>query len=268
MKAEKLFDMTGRVAFVTGAASGLGLAMAEVLAENGALVIMADINGDALESQVGRMGDAGLAVEAALLDVAETERLRACIDSVVQRHGRLDAVFANAGASSGPGYGTEAGRISGQIEHTSFVTWEHVLKVNLTGVFATVQAAAAHMKAQKSGRIIVTASIAGLRADAFVGYPYSVTKAAVINLVRQAARELAPYNVLVNAIAPGPFLTNLAGGRLRKDPAAHEEFRRVVPLGRIAEPDEIKGLALFLASPASSYLTGTVIPIDGGITAG
>ena len=268
MKADKLFDMTGKVAFVTGAASGLGLAMAQVLAENGARVTMADINGDALEPVVEAMRAGGLAVEAALLDVADTERLRECIDGVAHRHGRLDAVFANAGISSGPGFGTEAGRISGQIDHVSFVTWEAVLRVNLTSVFATMQAAAVHMKAQKSGRIVVTASIAGLRADRFVGYPYSAAKAALINLVRQAARELAPFNVLVNAIAPGPFITNLAGGRLRNDPAAHEEFRRIVPLGRIAEPDEIKGLALFLASQASSYLTGTVIPIDGGITAG
>jgi NAD(P)-dependent dehydrogenase (short-subunit alcohol dehydrogenase family) len=267
MKAEKLFDVSGRVAFVTGAASGLGLAMAEVLAENGACVTMADINGDALEPLVDKMRDAGLMVEAALLDVAETDQLRECIDGVMHRQGRLDAVFANAGASSGPGFATEAGRISGQIDHTSPEVWERVLKVNLTSVFATMQAAAAHMKVQKSGRIIVTSSIAGMRADTLVGYPYAATKAAVINLVRQAARELGPYNVLVNAIAPGAFITNFAGGRMR-DPRAREEFRRVVPLGRVGETAEIKGLALFLASPASSYLTGAVIPIDGGVTAG
>jgi NAD(P)-dependent dehydrogenase (short-subunit alcohol dehydrogenase family) len=267
MKAEKLFNVSGQVAFVTGAASGLGLAMAEVLAENGACVTMADINGDALEALVRNMRGAGCAVDAAVLDVADTDGLRQGIDAVVKKHGRLDAVFANAGISSGPGFATAAGRISGQIDQTSLATWERVLDVNLTSVFATMQAAATHMKAQRSGRIIVTSSIAGLRADTLVGYPYAVSKAALNNLVRQAARELAPYNVLVNAIAPGVFRTNIAGGRLR-DPAAEEEFRRIVPLGRIAEPGEIKGLALFLASPASSYVTGTVIPIDGGVTAG
>lgn len=267
MKAEKLFNVSGRVAFVTGAASGLGLAMAEVLAENGACVIMADIDADALEAQVRKMREAGSAVEAALLDVADTDRLRQGIDAVVKKHGRLDAVFANAGISSGPGFATVAGRISGQIDHTSLATWGRVLDVNLTGVFVTMQAAAAHMKAQRSGRIIVTSSIAGRRAETLVGYPYAATKAALNNLVRQAARELAPYNVLVNAIAPGVFLTNIGGGRLR-DPAAQEEFRRIVPLGRIADAGEIKGLALFLASPASSYVTGTVIPVDGGVTAG
>lgn len=267
MKAEKLFDVAGQVAFVTGAASGLGLAMAEVLAENGARVTMADIDADTLEALVRRMRAAGSAVEAAVVDVADAGALRQRIDEVAGKHGRLDAVFANAGISSGPGFATEAGRISGQIEHTSLATWERVLEVNLTGVFVTMQAAAAHMKAQRSGHIIVTSSIAGMRADTLVGYPYAVTKAALNNLVRQAARELAPYNVLVNAIAPGVFRTNIAGGRLC-DPAAREEFRRIVPLGRIADPGEIKGLALFLASPASSYVTGTVIPIDGGVTAG
>ena len=267
MKAEKLYNVTGQVAFVTGAASGLGRAMAEVLAENGACVTMADIDGDALEALVRTMRQAGSAVEAAVLDVADTDALRGGIDAVVKRHGRLDAVFANAGISSGPGFATAAGRISGQIDHTSLATWRKVLDVNLTSVFVTMQAAAAHMKAQRSGRIIVTSSIAGLRAETFVGYPYAATKAALINLVRQAARELAPYNVLVNAIAPGVFCTNIAGGRLR-DPAVQEEFRRIVPLGRIADAAEIKGLALFLASPASSYVTGTVIPIDGGVTAG
>ena len=268
MKAEKLFDVSGQVAFVTGAASGLGLAMAQVLAENGARVAMVDIDGARLQPLVRKMLEAGCDVESVVLDVADVEALRHSIDAAAKKHGRLDAVFANAGISSGPGIATETGRISGRIENTSLDTWERVLKINLTSVFVTMQAAAAHMKAQRSGRIVVTASIAGLRADGFVGYPYSATKAALVNLVRQAARELAPYNVLVNAIAPGPFLTNLAGGRLRNDPAAHEEFRRIVPLGRIAEPREIKGLALFLASQASSYLTGTVIPIDGGITAG
>jgi len=267
MKAEKLFNVTGQVAFVTGAASGLGRAMAEVLAENGACVTMADIDGDALETLVREMRETGSAVEAAVLDVTDTDALRNRIDAVAKRHGRLDAVFANAGISSGPGFATVAGRISGQIDRTSLATWGKVLDMNLTSVFVTMQAAAAHMKAQRSGRIIVTSSIAGLRAETLVGYPYAATKAALINLVRQAARELAPYNVLVNAIAPGVFFTNIAGGRLR-DPAVQEEFRRIVPLGRIADAGEIKGLALFLASPASSYLTGTVIPIDGGVTAG
>jgi NAD(P)-dependent dehydrogenase (short-subunit alcohol dehydrogenase family) len=142
-----------------------------------------------------------------------------------------------------------------------------VVAINLTGAFTTMQAAARHMIPRKSGRIIVVASIAGLMAEPNVGYAYAATKAAVVNLVRQAAVELAQHNVLVTGIAPGPFRTNISGGRIN-DPNVARHFEEMVPLGRIAEPDEIKGLALLLASPASRYMTGITIPIDGGATAG
>src|SRR6185503_149080 len=217
--------VTGRVALVTGAASGLGLAYAEVLADNGAHVTLVDIDAVGLERAAMKFRQAGCEVHHAALDVADTRALREAIDAAARRYGRLDVVFANAGMSAGPGYLTE----TGQIGNVKLEEWRRVLDVNLTAVFATVQAAAAHMKAQKSGRIIVTASIAGLRAETPVGYAYAATKAAVINLVRQAAMELASYNVLVNAIAPGPFLTNIAGGRLHRDPEAVRMFQSMVP---------------------------------------
>jgi NAD(P)-dependent dehydrogenase (short-subunit alcohol dehydrogenase family) len=122
------------------------------------------------------------------------------------------------------------------------------------------------MKRQRSGRIVVVASVAGLKSEVMCGYAYTATKAAVVNLVRQSAMELAPYDVMVNGIAPGPFRTNIAGGRIQK-PEVEAEFASMVPLGRIASPDEIKGLALLLCSQASSFMTGTTIPIDGGIMA-
>ena len=248
MKARELFDVEGHVAVVTGAASGLGLAMAEAMAENGARVTMVDVDGEGLEAAVVRLRDAGFAVEPAELDVTDGDALGRAIDGAAERSGRLDAVFANAGISAGPGFPTPVGHLAA-VERA---TWERVLDVNLTAVFETIRAAAVHMKAQRSGRIVVTSSIAGLGAEAMVGYAYVATKAAVNNLVRQAALELAPYNVMVNAMAPGPFLTNIGGGRL-KDPEVAARFTELVPLGRIARPDEIKGLALLLASPASSY---------------
>jgi len=131
----------------------------------------------------------------------------------------------------------------------------------------TVQAAAEVMKAQKRGRIIVTASIGGMRSEPMTGYAYATTKAAICNLVRHAALELATHGVVVNAIAPGPFLTNIGNGRLN-DPAVRAAFAADVPQGRLAHTDEIQGLALLLASPAASFITGAVIPIDGGATAG
>ncbi len=263
MKAADLFDVSGHVAFVTGAASGLGLAMAEVMADNGAHVVMADINPDTLEHHAERLSDAGRSVEGVVLDVADLDALRAAIDNAAESRGRLDAAFANAGISAGPGYLTEAGRI----DSVDPARWDEVVQVNLTSVFATVQAAARHMKRRKSGRIVVTSSIAGLKSEHLVGYAYAATKAGVVNLVRQAAMELAPHNVTVNAIAPGPFFTNIAGGRLN-DPEAARAFAEMVPMGRIADTTELQGLALLLASPAGSFITGTAIPIDGGCTAG
>jgi NAD(P)-dependent dehydrogenase (short-subunit alcohol dehydrogenase family) len=264
MRAETLFDVRGRVTIVTGAASGLGLAMAEVMAENGALVTMIDVDPVALDAAVAHLAQAGHAVDPVVLDVRETATLRAAIATTAEKHGRLDVVFANAGISAGPGFQLPAG----EIDAVDVGRWQQVLQVNLTSVFVTLQAAAQRMKAQRSGRIIVTSSIGGIRAERMVGYAYAATKAALNNLVRQAALELAPYNVLVNAIAPGPFLTNIAGGRLHREPETVRKFADMVPLGRIARPDELKGLALLLASPASSFITGAVIPIDGGVTAG
>lgn len=263
MKADQLFNVQGHVAFVTGAASGLGLAMAEVMADNGARVVMTDIDPRNLKTQADRLAAGGCSVEAVTLDVASLSALRQAIDDAAETHGRLDIVFANAGISAGPGYQTEAG----QINAVDPANWDQVVHTNLTSVFATIQAAAAHMKKQRSGRIVVTSSIAGLKAEHMVGYAYAATKAAIINLVRQSAMELAPYNISINAIAPGPFLTNIGNGRLN-DPDVVKQFADTVPMGRVAETQEMQGLALLLASPASSYITGTVIPIDGGCTAG
>jgi len=256
------FSMDGQVAMVTGAASGLGLAIAEVLAEAGAHVALADIDREGLDRAIGRISAVGGRAEAVLLDVSDREAIRQTTDELVAQHGRLDAMVANAGVTAGPGYLTE----TGQINAVDDDQWDRVLQINLTGVFATIQSAAKHMKAQKSGRIIAIASVAGLKSEVMCGYAYTATKSAVVNLVRQSAMELAAYNVMVNGIAPGPFRTNIAGGRIRQ-PEVAGQFAAMVPLGRIADPEEIKGLALLLASPASSFMTGVTIPVDGGIMA-
>jgi NAD(P)-dependent dehydrogenase (short-subunit alcohol dehydrogenase family) len=264
MKAEKLFDVSGHVAFVTGAGDGLGRAMAEVMAENGALVVMTDIDGAKLEAAAAPLEQRGCKIETAVVDVADLARLERVLDDTAKKHGRLDAVFANAGISAGPSYRWP----EGEIDRVDMERWNQVLHVNLTSVFVTMRRAAHHMRKQKSGRIVVTASIGGMQAEHMVGYAYAATKAAIINLARQASQELAPHNVLVNAIAPGPFLTNIAGGRLHREPEVRKAFEDIVPLGRLGTVEEIKGLALYLGSPASSFMTGACIPIDGGATAG
>ena len=258
-----MFDLHGQLALVTGAACGLGLAIAEVLLEAGAAVVLADHDAQALSREAARLREAGFsAVHERLVDVSRESEVDALFEEVA---GTLDSpaiVFANAGVSAGRGFLVEAGQLQNvQMEH-----WQRVLDVNLGGVLLTMRAAARAMKPLGRGRIIVTASIAGLRAEAMSGYAYVASKAAVINLVRQAAAELAPHGVLVNAIAPGPFATELNGGRL-KLPESAERMRTYIPLGRIAAADEIKGIALLLASGASSYITGAVIPVDGGASA-
>ena len=264
MKQQDLFDVKGHVAFITGAASGLGLAFAEVMAENGARVVLADVDAAGLERATSRLASAGCAVEHAVVDIGDSEALRAAIDGTAERHGRLDAVFANAGVTSGPGFDISP---DGTIDAMDMTLFNRAIDLNLTATFMTIRFAATHMKRQRSGSIIATTSIAGTRSEPLVGYGYVAAKAAIGNVVRHAAVDLAPYNVRVNAIAPGPFLTNIGDGRLHREPERAKKFAAMVPLGRLAQPDEIKGLALLLASNAGSFITGTVIPIDGGATA-
>ena len=203
-------------------------------------------------------------VEPAALDISDDAAVRALFAEVSARRGRIDIVFANAGISAGPGFGTAA---SGGIEQLDLVAFRRVLDINLTANVLILHLAAAHMKAGGGGSIVVTSSVAGLRADPMVGYAYAASKAALNNVVRQAAVELAPYGVRVNAIAPGPFLTNIAAGRLHREPETRKRFEESVPMGRLGDPGEIGPLALLLASGAGSFITGAVIPIDGGATA-
>jgi NAD(P)-dependent dehydrogenase (short-subunit alcohol dehydrogenase family) len=248
------FDVSGLGVVVTGAASGLGLAMAEVMAEGGARVTLADLDADGLAAAADRLGGD---VRTHRLDVSDPDSVAALFDDAAAAHGRVDVAFANAGISTEPGVMNELGGL----EALDVDEWRTVLGVNLDGVLFTMREAARHMKPQGSGRIIVTASTAGFGTDPLVGYSYSATKAAVIILVRQAALELARHGVHVNAIAPGPFRTNIGSSSA---PIPDEAWYDIVALGRMAEPDELKGVALLLASPASSFMTGAVIPVDGG----
>ena len=281
---EDLFDVRGQVALVTGGASGLGYAFASILAQAGATVVIADWNTETLEKAVLGLADLAAAARAEAgqeppvvtkgadggiqtpplisgrgLDVSDAAAVRALVDRIATMHGKIDIVFANAGVARGrPPLLKE-----GWLDDMSMTDYNALIDVNLHGVVYTVQAAARHMKRQRSGSIVTTASTAGLRNDPYTPYSYAIAKAAVVNFTKQAAHDLARWNVRVNAIAPGPFKTNLGGGA-PTSAAAEEMWKAVVPLGRMGDPAEIRGLALLLASNASSFMTGGVYPIDGG----
>jgi NAD(P)-dependent dehydrogenase (short-subunit alcohol dehydrogenase family) len=260
--AERLFDVRDARVVVTGAASGLGFAMAEVMAEGGAQVTLADLNPVMLEEATGKLAEGGAKVRSFQLDVSDGDQVDALFGEVVEAQGGVDVVYANAGISLEPGFTDPKGGLAA-IDREA---WDKVLGVNLNGVVFTMGAAAEAMKRQGSGKIVVTASNAGLKVEPLVGYSYAATKAAVAHIVRQAAQELGPHGINVNAIAPGPFRTRIGGGKL-PDAEVEKLWADLIPLGRMAETDELKGLALLLGSPAASFITGAVILIDGGAVA-
>jgi NAD(P)-dependent dehydrogenase (short-subunit alcohol dehydrogenase family) len=264
--AESIFDVRGTRAVVTGSAVGLGFAMAEVLAENGARVMLADIDAERLEQARESLTGRGLSARSRVTDVSDEAQVEALFDAVVSQEGGVDVVFANAGLAAVPGFVVEGGQ---ELATIDFADFDRVIAVNLRGALMTMKHAAAAMKRQRSGRIVVTSSVAGLQAEPVVCYGYISSKAALINVVRQAALDLARYGILVNAICPGPFKGTMIGGGNTLDPAAEleERWSQPVPLKRMATTAEMRGLVLFLASPASSYVTGAAHVIDGGMLA-
>ncbi|WP_414920439.1 SDR family NAD(P)-dependent oxidoreductase [Pseudomonas sp. IT-P218] len=267
--AAHLFDVSGLACVITGGASGIGLACAEALAENGAKVTLMDINANSLDGIVSSLTRRGLDVRGELVDVSDRASVATAFQNTVNHYGRLDVVFANAGIDAGPGFlGRDGQRVfEGTLENLDLRNWERVISINLNGVLHCLQESAKHMKPQGSGKIVVTTSIASLRSVAWVGTPYLPAKAGASHLMRQAALELAKYNIQVNAIAPGAFATNIADGHVR-DPEVRRLLEAGNPQHRVGDPAEIKGIALLLASRASSFITGSEIVIDGGALLG
>jgi NAD(P)-dependent dehydrogenase (short-subunit alcohol dehydrogenase family) len=257
------FKMDGEVAFVTGAASGIGRQISTAMAEAGADVVLADIDEAGATEVADEIADAtGAATLAVEVDVTDPEAVDAAVEATVEEFGRLDAAFANAGIAE----------LERQVGNYDAAQWERIIGVNLSGVFHTDRAAAAVMAEQEDGGSIVnTASVYGLRASNLMGtmYAYTAAKGGVVNLTRALATTVGEDGVRVNAIAPSHVRTQIAGGYLQEDaPGAMQTVQeRIVertPLGRISEPEEIKGLAVFLASDASSYCTGYTYAVDGG----
>jgi NAD(P)-dependent dehydrogenase (short-subunit alcohol dehydrogenase family) len=265
MKIPELFRVDGQVALVTGGASGIGYACAEVLADNGAKVCILDRDAAKLDEAKERLSAASPDIMAQQADVTDFASMQKATGHVIEHFGRLDIAFINAGIGGGPGFLDMSGKRNpaGAVENLDDKFWYGHITGNLTSVFVSLKSVVPIMREQRSGSIIVTTSVAALKPENFVCTAYLAAKAGAAHLVRQVALELARYNVRVNAIAPGSFITAIGGGRMA-DPEVQRRFAAANPLGRMATPDEIQGLALFLASAASSYVTGAQLAIDGG----
>jgi NAD(P)-dependent dehydrogenase (short-subunit alcohol dehydrogenase family) len=230
---------------------------------------MLDVHPQRIENETQRLREAGLDVRGKTVDVTDHKALDAAVDEAAREYGRLDVVCANAGIDSGPGFvgswvGSQRQRdAQGALESYSDERWNRVIDINLNGIFATVRAAARHMKPRKSGRIIVTTSLAATHVEPAIGSAYMAAKAGAAHFMRSAALELAGYNITVNAIAPGFIVTNIGGGHAH-NPETQKAVGKVIPMHRVGFPEDLQGLALFFASPGSGYITGQEVVIDGG----
>ena len=249
----KTFDLTGRVALVTGAYRGLGFAIARGLGEAGATVVLNGRKPEALASAARALTDAGLAADTVTFDVTDRDAVREGVAAVTARHGGIDILVNNAGIQR-----------RGPLVDFPEQDWNDVIATNLTAPFTVSQAVLPGMIARKRGKIIHIASLMSELARPTV-VPYTAAKGGVRQLTRGMAVELAPHGIQVNAIAPGYFATEM--NRALIDNA---EFNAWVckrtPAGRWGDPAEMAGLAVFLASAASNYMTGQMLVMDGGMS--
>ena len=251
-----MFDLSGKVAVVTGASRGIGEAIAASFAQAGAAVVLTGRKQESLDLAAQRVRDAGGRALAVAAHAGREADAAMVVERTLAEFGRLDILVNNAGTN--PHFGPI---LTAEESH-----WDKIFDVNVKGYFFMAKAAAPAMQRAGGGKIINMASIAGINPGPMMGV-YSTSKAAVIMLTKVLAAELASDNIQVNAIAPG-FIKTRFSAALWTNPALNEAIERVTPQGRVAEPGEVTGAALYLASDASSFTTGSVLVVDGGITLG
>jgi NAD(P)-dependent dehydrogenase (short-subunit alcohol dehydrogenase family) len=248
----ELFDLSGRVAIVTGGSRGLGEEMAEGLAEAGASLMLCARREEWLTPTVTAMGRQGFRVEGTVCDVAQADQVQAVVDRTMAAYGRIDILINNAGVSWGA-----------RPEDMPLDKWQKVIDVNLTGAFLFSQAAGREMLKREYGRIINVASVSGIQASVagphYAGY--AASKAGLMGLTRELAASWGRQGIRVNAIAPGFFHSRLADPAIR---IAQPRITASNPIPRVGAAGELKGVAVFLAADASNYITGQVIVVDGG----
>jgi NAD(P)-dependent dehydrogenase (short-subunit alcohol dehydrogenase family) len=247
------FDFKGEVVVVTGGSRGLGLEIAHAFGQAGAKVVITARREQWLNEAESFLKDQGIAVDAMICDVADATSVERMAQQAIEKHNKIDVLVNNAGLT----WGAPA-------ETMPFERWRQVIDANITGTFLMSQAVGRSMLERKKGAIVNVASIAGLGGGQINTVGYNASKAAVINLTRALAIEWAARGIRVNAIAPGLFRTRMSEVLVQRAEAANVP---VAPLGRIGKPGEIAPTVLFLASEGASYITGQIIPIDGGRSA-
>lgn len=250
-----LFDLTGKVALVTGASRGIGESIARLLAAYGAHVIVSSRKIDGCEAVAQSIRDNGGKASAWACHVGEMAQIDATFEHIKSEHGKLDILVNNAAANP----------FFGHILDTDLAAYEKTVDVNIRGYFFMSIAAGKMMKEQGGGVMLNTASVNGLSPGDMQGI-YSITKAAVISMTKSFAKECGPLNIRVNALLPGLTDTKFASA-LTSNEAILKKALKIIPLGRVADPDEMAGTVLYLVSDASSYTTGTTVVVDGGMTA-
>ncbi len=257
MLVKQLFDLTGKVALVTGGSRGLGLQMAEALAEQGARIAITARKANELDEAAAHLRTLGADVLTHPADLSDAAAAAPLVEAVMSKWGQIDILINNAGAS----WGAPA-------EKHPLEAWHKVLNLNLTALFVLSQAVAnATMIPRRKGKIVNIASIAGLAGTDPHFMPtiaYNSSKGGVVNFTRSLAAEWAQYDIHVNAIAPGVFPSKMSKGMIDR---AEEYILEHTPMRRLGTDHDLKGLTVLLCSAASDYMTGTIIPVDGGFSA-
>ena len=250
-------DYKGKVALVTGAASGMGLATARAFAEAGAAVVLADYRADVVEEEAARLRAEGHQALALACDVSDDAQVAALVERTVLEFGSLDVAFNNAG-------------VMAKIAHTAESTrqeWDRVTGVNLGGVWSCLKYELQQMERQGSGAIVNNASVGALTGNPGIS-SYIASKHGVIGLTRTAALEYVKKGIRVNAINPGLIDTHIGRAVVEGDEEAYRAMERLVPMGRAGKPEEIASAVLWLCSPGAGYVVGESLTIDGGMTVG
>jgi NAD(P)-dependent dehydrogenase (short-subunit alcohol dehydrogenase family) len=248
-------NFTGKVALVTGASSGMGLATAQAFAEAGAAVVLADIREDLVKAEAEKLSAIGPKAIAVTCDVGDDAQVAATVDRTVAEFGRLDAAFNNAGVMA---------RIAPTADSTR-EDWERVIGINLRGVWSCMKYELRQMERQGSGAIVNNASVGALTGNPGIG-SYIASKHGVVGLTRTAALEYIKHGTSVNAVNPGLIDTQVARDVVAGDERAYEDIANHVPIARAGKPEEIASAVLWLCSPGASYVVGHALTVDGGMT--